>query len=171
MKALVIIDMQNDYFPGGRLPLWGVRRAGKRVASLLTEYREAGLPIIHVRHVMSTDRASDPHAFFIEGTKGADIHPLALPQPNEPVLTKRVPNSFTGTGLHDLLREKGITELHIAGAMTNMCVDTTVRAAFDLGYKIILHERACAARGVLGTNILHFLTVKTLGSVFATVVT
>jgi nicotinamidase-related amidase len=170
MKALVVIDMQNDYFPGGRFPLWGARRAGKQVAALLAEYRAAGIPIFHVRHVMGAERASDPNSFFIEGTKGADIHPLAQPLPSEPVLTKKVPNSFTGTGLNDLLREKGVTELHIAGAMTNMCVDTTVRAAFDLGYRTILHERACAARGVLGTNILHFLTVKTLGSVFATVV-
>ncbi len=107
--------------------------------------------------------------FFKEGTKGAEFHSLVAPEENEVVFIKHYPNAFRETGLHEYLHTMGITKLHVTGAMTNMCVDSTIRAGYDLGYKIVLHRDACAAPGLLGTKLIHYLTIKTLRSVFCTV--
>lgn len=170
MKALLLIDIQNDYFPGGRYPLKGIRRADRNAVELLERFREQGLPVVHVMHLRPSQGPEKDGArgvFFVEGTKGADIHPSVSPRKNETVVTKRYPNAFRETGLNDILRVLGVQQLHIAGAMTNMCVDSTARAAFDLGYSVTIHARACAARGLFGTDIIHRVSIKTLGSVFA----
>jgi nicotinamidase-related amidase len=86
------------------------------------------------------------------------------------VIVKHKPNSFAGTELENLLRALGVTELHLAGAMTNMCVDSTARAAFDLGYAVVVHGHACAARSLLGTRLIHRLFLANLGSTFARIV-
>jgi nicotinamidase-related amidase len=170
MKALLLIDIQNDYFPGGRFPLKGMRRATRNAASLLEDFRKKGLPILHVMHLRASQGEAidrSPGVFFVEGTKGAEIFPGVSPRKNETVITKRYPNAFRETGLDDILRVLDVQDLHVAGAMTNMCIDSTVRAAFDLGYTVTIHEKACAARGFLGTNLVHLVSIKTLASVFA----
>src|SRR3546814_7838514 len=77
---------------------------------------------------------------FVPGSDGARINETVQPDGDEPVITKNFPNSFRETGLNDLLKEKGIEEVVIVGAMSHMCVDATVRAANDLGYKTIRSE-------------------------------
>lgn len=165
-EALVLIDIQNDYFPGGRYPLKGMKKAARQAAVLLATWRKVNRPVVHIRHTNIHPGAD----FFLPGTAGVEIHPLVIPLPGEKVFEKNYPNSFRQTGLDEWLRKEGITTLHIAGAMTNMCIDTTVRAGFDLGYSMVLHQDACAAVGFLGTRLVHRITVKTLGSVFARVV-
>ncbi|MFW5488466.1 MAG: cysteine hydrolase family protein [Desulfovibrio sp.] len=139
--ALLIIDIQNDYFPGGRYPLPGAEQAGAQAEQLLAYSRAEGLPIVHVRHESLQEGAT----FFIPGTSGAEIHECAAPQEGETVLVKHRPNSFLGTGLDDVLRARGVKRLVICGMMTNMCVDAGVRAAADLGYECVLVHDACAA--------------------------
>lgn len=163
MEALILIDIQRDYFPGGKFPLLGMKKAASRAARLLAEFRREGKPVIHVRH----ESLRPGSTFFLPGTPGAEIHDSVMPAEGEPILVKNYPNSFRGTGLAERLSGLGVDTIHVAGAMTNMCVDTTVRAAFDLGFRVFLHPKACAARGLLGTPIPHLVTVKTLGSVFA----
>jgi nicotinamidase-related amidase len=163
MEALLLIDIQNDYFRGGLHPLAGMDKAARNAKSLLEEFRVRKLPVIHVRH----EGAGENAGFFRPNTKGAEIHELVRPLPGETVLVKHFPSSFRDTGLDAILKNLGVDTIHVAGAMTNMCVDTTTRAGFDLGYRMILHENACAARGYLGTRIVHRITVKTLGSAFA----
>jgi len=165
-EALVLIDIQNDYFPGGRYPLKGMKKAARQAAALLATWRNDNRPVVHVRHINIHPGA----AFFLPGTAGAEIHPLVVPLPGEKVFEKNYPNFFRLTGLDEWLRKEGLTTLHVAGAMTNMCIDTTVRAGFDLGYSMVLHQGACAAVGFLGTRLVHRIIVKTLGSVFARVV-
>ncbi len=166
MEALVLIDIQNDYFRGGLHPLAGMTKAAGNARRLLEEFRARNLPVIHVRH----EGAGENAGFFRPNTKGAEIHELVRPLPGETVLVKHYPSSFRDTGLDGILKGLGVDTIHVAGAMTNMCVDTTTRAGFDLGYRMILHGNACAARGYLGTRLVHRITVRTLGSVFAEIV-
>jgi len=139
-SALVLIDLQNDYFPGGAMELVEPEAAVKKAADLLAAFRARGFPVFHVRHECTG--ADDP--FFLPGTEGAEIHAAVRPHPNELVFTKHYPNSFRETALLDTLRTVGATRLVFAGMMTHMCVDTTVRAASDLGFDCALAHDACA---------------------------
>jgi nicotinamidase-related amidase len=142
--ALLLIDIQNDYFAGGRMPLEGMDRAAANARSLLESFRARRLPVIHVRHLSTRPGAG----FFVPGTPGADISPQVAPAPGEKVIEKNFPNSFRATTLADELRTGGIDSLVVAGAMSHMCVDATVRAAFDLGFRCTVAQDACATRAL-----------------------
>lgn len=141
-KALVLIDLQNDYFPGGRMELVGADDAVRQAAGLLDAFRRRSLHVLHVQHLAKRAGAT----FFLPGTPGAEIHAAVAPQEGERVVVKHFPNAFRETELLDALREIGATELTFAGMMTHMCVDTSVRAASDLGFKCSLAHDACATR-------------------------
>lgn len=111
-------------------------------AGLLARFRQAGLPVVHVRH----ESIRPGSTFFLPGTPGAELHPQVAPLPGEAVVTKHFPNSFRDTNLLELLRGLFATRLTICGMMTHMCVDTSVRAAFDLGFACRLASDACATR-------------------------
>jgi nicotinamidase-related amidase len=140
--ALLIIDLQNDYFPGGTMELEGADQAAQRARSVLQKFRHEKNPVIHVRHLSVRPGAT----FFIPGTKGAEIHASVTPLAGETVVEKNFPNSFRATSLQSVLEEKGVKNLVVAGMMTHMCVDATVRHAADAGYKITLLGDACATR-------------------------
>jgi nicotinamidase-related amidase len=140
--ALVVIDIQNDYFPGGAMELEGAGAAGAKAGSALDHFRKSGLPVFHVRHLSVRPGAT----FFLPGTRGAEIHPSVKPLSGEPIIEKNFPNSFRGTPLEGFLKESGVKNLVVAGMMTHMCVDASVRHAADLGYKITLLSDACATR-------------------------
>ncbi len=142
--CLIIIDIQNDYFAGGTMELVGMPEAAANARLLLDAYRAAGLPVLHVQHLAARPDAT----FFIPGTPGAEINQIVAPIASEPVVVKHFPNSFRETGLLDLLKSKQITNLAICGAMSHMCIDTTVRAAFDLGFTCTLAADACATRNL-----------------------
>ena len=140
--ALLLIDIQNDYFPGGAMELAGSCAAGEQAARLLAHFRANRQPVLHVRHTTLRPGAT----FLRPGTPGAELHPYVAPLAGEPVFDKHVPNSFRDTGLLAHLREQRIDQLVIAGMMTHMCVDTTVRAAFDLSFTCSVAADACATR-------------------------
>src|SRR5687767_1323651 len=140
--ALVIIDIQNDYFPGGAMELEGADAAGSHAGKALAQFRAKGQPIIHVRHLSVRQGAT----FFLPNTRGAEIHAAVKPQRDETVIEKNFPNSFRNTPLQAELERRGIKNLVVAGMMTHMCVDATVRHAADLGYKVTLLGDACATR-------------------------
>lgn len=140
--ALLVIDIQNDYFPGGAMALEGALAAGEKAGAAIASFRKQGLPVLHVRHLSVRPGST----FFLPGTKGAEIHESARPEGNEPVIEKNFPNSFRSTGLNELLQQGGIKNLVVAGMMTHMCVDASVRHAADLGYKVTLLADACATR-------------------------
>jgi len=140
--ALLVIDIQNDYFPGGAMELEGADAAGGKAAAAIAKFRNEGKPVIHVRHLSVRPGST----FFLPGTKGAEIHPAMTPRPGETVIEKNFPNSFRSTPLKETLDKQGIKNLVVAGMMTHMCVDASVRHAADLGYKITLLGDACATR-------------------------
>ena len=142
--ALILIDIQNDYFPGGKMELEGSPEASLQAAKLLQTFRQKQLPLVHIQHVSSRPGAS----FFLPGTEGVNIHANVAPRAGEAVIQKSFPNSFRGTKLLEHLRGLGADQLVIAGMMTHMCVDATTRAAFDLGFSCSLAHDACATRGL-----------------------
>jgi nicotinamidase-related amidase len=143
-QALVLIDLQNDYFPGGTMELVGAEPAVERAALLLEAFRRKGLPVFHVQHIAKRANAT----FFLPGTVGAEIHTAVQPRAGERVVTKHFPNSFRETTLLEDLRSAGASNLTFAGMMTHMCVDTTVRAAADLGFPCSLAQDGCATRAL-----------------------
>ena len=140
--ALILVDIQNDYFPEGDWPVPLMEAALDNAARLLAAARSAGDVIVHIRHEMADSSAP----FFRPGSRGAEIHDGVKPIAGEDVLTKARPNSFLGTGLHELLQGRGVETVIICGAMSQMCIDATARAASDLGYAVIVAEDACAAK-------------------------
>ena len=140
--ALLLIDIQNDYFPGGRMELFGPLEAAAKAAALLGFFRQNRFPVLHIAHESLRPGAT----FFLPGSPGQKIHPLVAPEDGESVITKNFPNSFLGTPLLEHLRRLEVSSLAIAGMMTHMCVDATTRAAVDLGFDCRLIHDATAAR-------------------------
>jgi nicotinamidase-related amidase len=141
-RALVLIDVQNDYFPGGKWPLSGIESAADNAARLLAAARKAGDLVVHVRHEFPSVEAP----FFAPGSEGAKIHSKVRSLDGEPVVLKHHVNSFRETDLKAILDHHGVEEVVICGAMSHMCVDAGARAASDLGYKCIVVHDACATR-------------------------
>jgi nicotinamidase-related amidase len=145
MKALLIIDIQNDYFPGGSNTLVGSNEAVYNALKILKHFREKELPIVHIQHIADREGAT----FFRPGTPGAEIHPTLSPLATEKLFVKHYPNSFRETGLLEYLQINGINQLVICGMMTHMCVDATVRAAKDFGFTCTLIGDACATKDLV----------------------
>ena len=142
--ALVIVDIQNDYFPGGAMELAGSVEAGEQAGKLIAVFRNKALPVIHVQHLSTRPGAT----FFVPGTRGVEIHPCVSPREGETLIQKNFPNSFRNTPLLQHLRDNKITRLVVAGMMTQMCIDSTVRAAADLGFECLLAHDACATKSL-----------------------
>jgi nicotinamidase-related amidase len=143
-SALIIVDIQNDYFPGGRMTLNNIERAADNAAKLLDHFRTTGQKTFHIQHTWE-----DPSApFFVAGTPGAEIHESVAPRPGESVIVKHFPNSFRESPLLEELRRAGINDLTICGAMSHVCIDATTRAAADYGFNCTLAHDACATRDV-----------------------
>ncbi|MBM1555732.1 cysteine hydrolase [Sulfitobacter mediterraneus] len=149
-NALILVDIQNDYFTGGLWPVEDMDRVASQAAEVLHDARTAGEMIVHVYH----EAASDSAPFFRPGTRGAQIHASVAPVKGEAVIIKHRPNSFHETDLHTQLQSAGITHVTIIGAMTQMCIDATTRAAQDLGYDVTLVSDACGAKA-LSFNGVH----------------
>jgi nicotinamidase-related amidase len=140
--GLILIDIQNDYFAGGNMELFDMERAADNAKKLLASFRNAKLPLFHIQHISTRPGAT----FFKPDTTGVEINERVLPQSDESVVQKHFPNSFRETGLFELLENSGVETVVICGAMSHMCIDATVRAAFDLGFNCIVIEDACATR-------------------------
>jgi nicotinamidase-related amidase len=141
-RALVIVDIQNDYFPGGLHPLVGPEAAAANAGRLLAAFRQSGEPVLHIQHVWDAEDAE----FMRPGTKGVEIHESVTPAAGEPVIQKAHPNSFLATPLEAELRARDVEHVVVIGMMTSMCVDATVRAAVDLGFEVTVAHDACATR-------------------------
>jgi nicotinamidase-related amidase len=142
--ALVLIDLQNDYFPGGTMELSHAEDAVAQASALLQAFRARALPVVHIQHIATRPGAT----FFLPGTAGAGIHESVRPSQGERVVTKHFPSAFRETTLLDELRALGARRIAFAGMMTHMCVDTTVRAAADLGFECLLAQDGCATKAL-----------------------
>jgi nicotinamidase-related amidase len=173
MRGLLIIDIQRDYFPGGAYPLVDPEAAAEAAKQALDRFRSNGEPIVHMQHIWDAPDAP----FFKKGTPGTEIHPLVAPADGEAVIQKDEANSFLGTTLEEKLRADGIDELVVAGMMSSMCVDATVRAGADLGFGMTVIHDGCAAPDLEfgGTKVpgrtVHAAFMAALGDGYAKLVT
>lgn len=151
--ALLLIDIQDFYFSGGKMELVNPEPAARKAATILDEFRKEGLTVVHIRH------NSEP---------GGEINIIVKPVQGEKVFSKSEVNSFLGTGLNDYLKSKNIQTIVICGMQTHMCVEAATRAGRDLGYKCILIHDACATRDlkfddkIIKSDDVHYSTLSTL---------
>lgn len=170
-EALLIIDVQNDYFPGGTCELYHAYEAEKKIQLLIQESRTQKRPIIYIQHINPPE-----DTFFLEDTYGCEISERIKPLPDDKVIIKYYPNSFYKTELDSYLKEKDIKKLIVCGMMTHMCVDTTVRAAIDYGYEVDLVADGCATMDleisgeVIPAQIVQKAFLASLKDVFAKIV-
>jgi nicotinamidase-related amidase len=142
--GLLLVDIQNDYFEGGKMALEGSREAAQTAGRLLSLFRREGMAVVHIQHISAHGGAT----FFIPDTPGVEIHAAVKPLETETVIQKHFPNSFRETGLLAHLQKKEVGRLVIAGMMTHMCVDATTRAAADLGFQCLIAQDGCATRSL-----------------------
>ncbi len=140
--ALMIIDIQNFYFPGGQLPLVHPEAAAAKARTLLEYFRAHGLPVIHVQHLPKDQASPSPDS----GNEQYRIRPEVMPAAGEKVIGKHYANAFRDTDLLDYLHGRKITHLVICGMQTHMCVEAATRAAADYGFDVTVVADACATR-------------------------
>ena len=148
--ALLLIEFQNDYFPNGRMPLEKSIESCQKAQEALQVYRAKQLPIIHVQHISTRPDA----VHFLPCTKGVEFNTTVQPLRNETVIKKHYPNSFKDTNLLNHLSKHKIDHLIIAGMMTHLSVDATVRAAYDLGFSCTVLHDACTTRNLEFNNMI-----------------
>jgi len=169
-KALIVIDLQNDYFCGGTMELENIDEALQKTNKLISFARKQNYKIYFIQHFSMREGAT----FFVPNTKGVELNDK-LDIENEMIIEKKYPNSFRDTNLKEELDKENINNLIVCGAMTHMCIDTTVRAGFDLGYEITLVNDACATRNLnfkdkkIQVEDVHNGFMSALGSVFCEV--
>lgn len=169
--ALLVIEMQNDYFPNGRMPLEKSTEAGAKLQEILQIYRAKQFPVIYMQHISTRPDA----IHFLPCTKGVEFHANVQPVKNDTIIKKHYPNSFKDTALLTHLIKHQINHLVIAGMMTHMSIDATVRAAYDLGISCTLLSNACATMNLEFNSILipaqtvHHAFLAALQSMYATV--
>jgi len=144
-SALIMVDLQNTYTEGV-MALEGVEPAIDRAAELLERARRAGIPIVHVQH-----DAGEGTPYDVKGHSGAIVDRVA-PREGEHSIVKNVPSSFVGTDLEEHLRSVGVENLVVAGFMTHMCVNSTARGAFSLGFSPTVVASATATRDLPGPD-------------------
>jgi nicotinamidase-related amidase len=153
--ALIIIDIQNFYFPGGKSELVEPEKAAEKAKILLNYFRENNGLVVHVKHDFSP---------------GGEIHQLVKPLDNEKVFTKKEVNAFLNTGLNEYLKQNNIKYVTLCGMQTHMCLEAGTRAAHDFGYECTVVEDACATRDLKFGEVtvkakeVHYSTLSTLKS-------
>ncbi|MES2629131.1 MAG: cysteine hydrolase family protein [Bacteroidota bacterium] len=140
-SVLLLIDIQNEYFENGKMPLSGTKKAAANAAILAAHFREKTYPVIHIRH----DEGPDSEVFGSK-TEGGKINDMVKPLKDETVIAKNQINAFRDTNLEDELRKHNPSRIVVAGNMTHMCVDSAVRAAADLGFDVTVVADACATK-------------------------
>jgi nicotinamidase-related amidase len=155
--GLVLIDIQNDYFPDGKMELAGSEQAGQTAGQLLSFFRKRRLPVFHIQHIAVRSGATT----FLPNSSGVEIHQSVKPVDGETVIQKHFPNSFRETGLLQALQQANVQQIVVAGMMTHMCVDATTRAATDYGYDCLIAHNACTTRSLkFGARVVAALDVQ-----------
>lgn len=130
-RALLVIDVQNEYFTG-KLPVTYPPESLGHILQALDAARSKGIPVVFVQH---TAPAEDSPTFR-KGSEEWRLHSAIANIRPDLLIEKHLPGSFTGTDLEHWLREKGIETVVISGYMTQMCCDTTARQAMHLGLRV-----------------------------------
>ena len=146
-RALIVIDVQNDYFPGGVWALPDAEAALPNILALIEGARERGEAVVFIQHL-----TPEGSPVFAKGSPGAELHARLEVRGEDPLFSKGHPSAFQETGLQDHLQQTGVNALDICGFMTQMCCDTTAREAYEKGYSVRLFSDATAAREVASSS-------------------
>ncbi|VVO92657.1 hypothetical protein PS850_02434 [Pseudomonas fluorescens] len=138
-RGLVVVDLQNEYLPTGKLPLTGIEAAVANAIRVISHARDTGIPVFHIRH-----ESDEGAPIFVKGSTGAEIQSAVAPGGDEPVIVKKHINAFRETDLKQQLDVADVQEVVVIGAMSHMCIDAIVRAAADMGYPVTVLHDACA---------------------------
>ncbi|MEI8019724.1 MAG: cysteine hydrolase family protein [Schlesneria sp.] len=158
-KALLVIDLQNDYFPGGAFPLWNTDVVLKNIEQAIAKANSLGVPVIHIQHIANSKQGIAP--FFNQGTPGADIHPRILAAaPKAPIVIKEFADSFEKTTLEETLSKLGVTELLVCGMMTQNCVTHTAISKAAEKYKVTILPDCCTTV----SEILHLIALHAVST-------
>lgn len=159
MKALLIIDLQNDYFPNGGFPLWNTETTLHNIEHTIRAARESGVPVVIIRHIANAQ--AGPAPFFNSGTKGSEVHPRILAAaPDAPVVVKEFADSFVGTKLEEVLSGFGVTELLVCGMMTQNCVTHTAISKAAEKYKVCILPECCTTV----SEVLHLIALHAVST-------
>jgi nicotinamidase-related amidase len=160
-SALIVIDLQNDYFPGGAFALANTEATLAAVERAIARAKANGMPVVHVQHVADATQGIAP--FFNANTLGAEIHPRVLAAaPDAPVEVKHFADSFERTSLHETLQNLGVTELILCGMMTQNCVTHTAlsRRADTYDKVTVLTDACTTVSDMLHAIALHALSTR-----------
>jgi nicotinamidase-related amidase len=156
-KALLVIDLQNDYFPNGKFPLWNADAVRENIEQAISKAKAGGIPVIHIQHIAKTGMAP----FFNEGTMGAEIHPRILTAtPDAPIVVKEYADSFEKTNLEETLSKLGVTELLVCGMMTQNCVTHTAISKAAEKYGVTILPDCCTTV----SEILHLIALHAVST-------
>ena len=159
--ALIVIDLQNDYFPGGAFPLANTDATLLGVERAIANARAKGIPVVHVQHVADPQQGIAP--FFNADTPGVEIHPrIRDAAPDAPVVVKHFADSFERTHLHETLQRLGVDELILCGMMTQNCVTHTALSRQADRYKkvTVLTDACTTVSDMLHAIALHALSTR-----------
>ena len=158
-RALIVIDLQNDYFPDGKFPLWNTGATLENIESAIAKANAQGIPVIIVQHV--ADRGKGIAPFFNEGTPGVAVHPrLLAAAPGAPVVIKHFADSFVDTTLESTLSQLGADELLVCGMMTQNCVTHTAISRAAEKYRVAVLGDCCASV----SQMIHLIALKALAA-------
>lgn len=161
-KALLIIDVQNDYFPGGKLPLWNTEETLDHIEAAIRAAKAKDIPVILIQQF--TDSKVAP--FFNKGTEGAEIHPrIRAAAPDAQVVTKGFADSFHQTNLDELLSKLGATTLLVCGMMTQNCVTHTAISKAAEKYEVMMLQDCCTTVSAL----IHHIALRAVSTRLAVV--
>ncbi|WP_260260534.1 cysteine hydrolase family protein [Vibrio intestinalis] len=159
-QALLVIDLQNDYFPQGKFPLWNTEQTLSNVVNAIELANQRGVKVIHIQHI--ADPAAGISPFFNQGSEGAEIHPQVMAAaPDADVVIKHYADSFEGTNLQQVLEGYGVDELLVCGMMTQNCVTHTAISKAAEQYKVSILADACTTVDEMIHNIaLHAVLTR-----------
>ena len=158
-KALLVIDIQNDYFPEGAFPLWNAEETLQKIEAAVAKAQQAQMPVILIQHIADKRQGLAP--FFNEGTSGADLHPRLLKAaPQATIIRKTFADSFVQTDLEQTLQALGTTELLICGMMTQNCVTHTAISKSAEKYTVSILSDCCTTVN----QILHLIALHAVST-------
>lgn len=130
-RALLVIDVQNEYFTGV-LPVTYPEGSLGNILKAMDTALGSGVPVVVIRHTSTQPGAKA----FVRNTPGWELHEEVRRRVHDLLVEKKFPGSLTGTGLEEWLRKEEVDTVAVCGYMTQMCCDTTARQAFHAGFSV-----------------------------------
>lgn len=156
-QALIVIDLQNDYFPAGKFPQWNSEETLAKTETAIGLAKARQVPVILVQHVADPSKGIAP--FFNAGTEGVEIHPrLRAAAPDAPVVVKRFADSFHQTTLDAELSRRGVEEILLCGMMTQNCVTHTALSKAAEKYTVKVLTDCCTTV----SQMIHLIALNAL---------